>query len=235
MTYYRLPTLDLSTRIQLSLEMLLPIPEGPWGRATELAIAYNVSRTLLYEMRDQAFQALALVLDSHKPGPKPQTNTLVIDQAFVQRAITIMPLLTGVARNEAISGIQQGLELLFDVHCSVGYIDQTQKIAGAAAEDYNAAIAVPLPVLAEADEIFHSGQIGFRLWMVVPSLCCTLSQPRHCIAGCGLISKCITACQSGSYPYCNSFGITGRFNGANGPAKARWNYRVSRTHRSSQK
>jgi len=35
MTYYRLPTLELSTRIQLSLEMLLPIPERLWGRATE--------------------------------------------------------------------------------------------------------------------------------------------------------------------------------------------------------
>jgi hypothetical protein len=89
MTYYRLPMLDLSTRIRLALEMLLPIPERPWGCATELAKTHNVSRTLLYEMRDQALQALVETL-APQPGLKPQTNTLVIDQAFVQRAITIL-------------------------------------------------------------------------------------------------------------------------------------------------
>jgi hypothetical protein len=116
-------------------------------------MAHNISRTLLYEMRDQALQALVETLAPQRPGPQPQTNTLVIDQAFVQRAITILPLLPGTVR-----GVQQGLELLFGVHRSVGYIDQILKKAGAAAEEYNATVAVPLPVLAEADEIFHSGQ-----------------------------------------------------------------------------
>jgi hypothetical protein len=37
MAYYRLSALDLSTRIMLAREMLQPIPERKWGRATELA------------------------------------------------------------------------------------------------------------------------------------------------------------------------------------------------------
>jgi hypothetical protein len=37
MPQYRIPELDLSTRCMLGLEMLGPIPERAWGRATELA------------------------------------------------------------------------------------------------------------------------------------------------------------------------------------------------------
>jgi len=37
MPEYRIAELELSTRCMLGLEMLRPIPERGWGRATELA------------------------------------------------------------------------------------------------------------------------------------------------------------------------------------------------------
>jgi hypothetical protein len=45
MAHYRLPELDLSTRVWLAREMLQPIPERGWGRVTELAQTYAISRT----------------------------------------------------------------------------------------------------------------------------------------------------------------------------------------------
>lgn len=42
MAHYRLPELDLSTRITYALEMLQPIPARKWGRVTELAHTYAV-------------------------------------------------------------------------------------------------------------------------------------------------------------------------------------------------
>jgi len=52
MAYYRLPHLDLSTRIHLAMQML--DPSRPWGLVTDLASEYQVSRKFLYQQRDRA-------------------------------------------------------------------------------------------------------------------------------------------------------------------------------------
>lgn len=153
MVEYRIPELDLSTRITLAAEMLMPRPQRPWGRVTELARNHAVSRTSLYGIRDQAFQALTESLAAHPPGPKPVHEEFMIDPAFLQRAISVWPMLTGSVR-----GIQSGLDLLFGIHRSVGYISQTLQASGTVAATYNAALTVPWPVLAEADEIFQGRQ-----------------------------------------------------------------------------
>lgn len=150
MTAYRLPKLDLSTRTTLTLEVLKPIPERRWGRVTELAHTYGVSRSLLYKLRDQALDALRQGLAPHKPGPKPKGESLVINKAFLQRTITMLPMLT-----PSVRGIQMGLKLLLGVDRSVGYISQSLKGLSVAAEAYNRSLTIPLPVLAEADEIFQ--------------------------------------------------------------------------------
>jgi len=150
MAHYRLSEPDLSTRITLALEMLQPIPERKWGRVTELAQTYAVSRTFLYNLRDRALDELVQGLSPRKPGPQPQEASLEIDRTFIQRAICVMPLLKGSIRD-----IQHGLYLLFGVKRSVGYISQTLTAAGEQAEAHNLGITVPLPILGEADEIFQ--------------------------------------------------------------------------------
>lgn len=151
MTHYRLTHVDLSTRITLVLEMLQPIPGRQWGRATELAETYNISRTSLYQLRARVAAMLAEALSPHQPGPHAQgTSLLVIDQAFIQRAVVILSLLKGTVRD-----IQNGLDLLFGVGRSVGYISQTLNAAGAQATIQNQTLVVPLPILGEADEIFQ--------------------------------------------------------------------------------
>jgi len=149
MAHYRLQELDLSTRVSVALEMLQPIPEREWGRVTELAQTYGVSRTFLYNLRERAHETLIDGLLPRKPGPKSQ-EPLVINRTFIRRAISVMPLLKGTIRD-----IRSGLRLLFDVERSVGYISQTLTAVGERAEAYNRAITVPLPILGEADEIFQ--------------------------------------------------------------------------------
>jgi len=158
MARYRIPALDLSTRLSLALEMLKPLPERGWGRVTELAEQYHLSRTLLYEMRDRALRGLLEALAPRDPGPQPALTVLTVDDAFIQRAIAILSTFRGPVR-----GIQQGLDLLFHVSRSVGYISQTLATIGAQAAAYNATLSVPLPVLAEADEIFQGRQLGLTI------------------------------------------------------------------------
>jgi hypothetical protein len=153
MAQYRLATLDLSTRVQVTLEMLAPRAARGWGRVTALAAEHQISRTLLYAWRDCGRAALLTALTPQAPGPRPAAATVTVDAAFIQQAIAILATQRGSVR-----GIQLGLELLFQTSRSVGYISQTLAQLGARATQQNATQVVPLPVLAEADEIFQGRQ-----------------------------------------------------------------------------
>jgi hypothetical protein len=74
----------------------------------------------------------------------------MVDKAFIDRTIAILPMLTGSVR-----GIRMGLDLIFDVKRSVGYVSEMLTAAGEQAIAHNLQITVPLPILGEADEIFQ--------------------------------------------------------------------------------
>ena len=153
MAQYRRATLDLSTRLQLTLEMLTPCAVRGWGRATALAAAHQISRTRLYELRDCGRAALLAALAPQPPGPRPSVTTVTVDRPYIERAIAVLATQRGSVR-----GVQLGLELLFQTSRSLGYISQTLTALGARATAQNDACGVPLPVLAEADEIFQGHQ-----------------------------------------------------------------------------
>jgi len=155
MAQYQLATLDLSTRLQLTLEMLPPRETRGWGRVTALAAEYQLSRIWLYALRARGRAALLAVLAPQTPGPRPAVTTLPLDAAFIQRALAILATQRGTVR-----GIQQGLDLLFQAPRSVGHISQTLTALGAQAAVHalRAALRVPVPVLAEADEILQGRQ-----------------------------------------------------------------------------
>jgi len=153
MPEYRRKDLDLSTRIFLGVEMLYPAEVRGWGRASELAAEYGISRSLLYQIKERVLEALEAALKPKPIGRPTEVKSLVVDRDYVHKAIAVMPLLTGSVRS-----IQLGLALLFGVQRSVGHISGTLQAAGAAAERQNQGVRVPLPVLGEADEIFAGRQ-----------------------------------------------------------------------------
>ena len=61
------PPLDLSTRMTLAIEMLADYPDRKWGQASQLALAYGISRTWLYELSEKAKAALT---DALEPTPR---------------------------------------------------------------------------------------------------------------------------------------------------------------------
>ena len=68
MQEYRRRDVDLSTRILLGLVMLKPARVRGWGRASELAKEYGISRSLLYKIKDQVKEALAAALKPKAVG-----------------------------------------------------------------------------------------------------------------------------------------------------------------------
>ena len=150
MAKYRTPHLDLSTRIELVAEMLRPTDQQDWGHITQLAQRFGLSRTRLYQLKAKAQSALEAVLAPQNPGPKPVDARIVVDEAMVKRAISILPLVKGSIRD-----IQSGLALLFGIERSVGYIHGTLTEAGERAATLNEQTVTSKPILAEADEIFQ--------------------------------------------------------------------------------
>ena len=107
MLEYRRKDLDLSTRIFLGIEMLFPAEVRGWGRASELAQEYDISRSLLYQFKDRVQAALEAALKPRPVGRPAEKEILHINREYVRKAIAVMPLLTGSVRS-----IQIGLELL---------------------------------------------------------------------------------------------------------------------------
>lgn len=105
MIEYRRKDLDLSTRITIGIEMLVPVEVRGWGRASELAREYGISRSLLYQFKDRVKAALEAALKPKPVGRPAEKKTLQVNRETVQRAIAVMPLLTGSVRD-----IQIGLE-----------------------------------------------------------------------------------------------------------------------------
>ena len=54
MAEYRVPEFTLEQRTTAAVQMLVSFPERSWGLVSNLAERYGVSRTRLYEIRDQA-------------------------------------------------------------------------------------------------------------------------------------------------------------------------------------
>ena len=150
MAEYRVPEFTSQQRADVALRMLVPLPDRKWGLVSELACLYGVSRTLLYEIRDHALDALVEALLPRDAGRPAQVTTVTVNKAFIDRTIAILPMLTGSVR-----GIRLGLNLILGVARSVGYISETLTKAGEQATVYNLGITVPLPILGEADEIFQ--------------------------------------------------------------------------------
>jgi hypothetical protein len=150
MAEYRVPEFTLEQRAEAALQMLVPLPNRKWGLVSGLALLYGVSRTILYEIRNRAWDALLEALLPRDAGRPVRVTSLAVDKAFIDRAIAILPMLTGSVRD-----IRLGLDLLFGVRRSIGYISETLTEAGARAMAYNLKISVPLPILGEADEIFQ--------------------------------------------------------------------------------
>lgn len=150
MAKYHVSTLDLSTRIEIVAEMLLPQEKREWGRISKMAENVGLSRTRLYQLKEKAETVLQKVLAPEDPGrPKPN-DKLVVDEAMIKRAIAVMPLIKGSTRD-----IQMGLEMLFGIHRSIGYINETLQEAGEKARQYNQQMVTDKQILAEVDEIFQ--------------------------------------------------------------------------------
>lgn len=150
MTQYRVEELDVSTRIEIGLKMVMSSADRGWGWVTEMAAAYGVSRQTFYDVRDDVRAVLEQAVKPQAPGPKPTNETLCVDAEYIRWATTVLAMQKGSTRD-----VQLGLELLFGVKRSVGFISETLNAVGQSAAEYNAQVRPGHPIQGEADEVFQ--------------------------------------------------------------------------------
>jgi hypothetical protein len=138
--------------MNLSFEMLNPDRE--WGTVQRLAHEHGVSRKFLYELRDRAGNALLDALAPRQPGRQAAEHLLCVDAPFLRRATLVFASIFPGSIRE----IELALDLLFQESRSLGWIQQTLRAGGEAAEMYWQRQALPLEVLGEVDEIFQGRQ-----------------------------------------------------------------------------
>lgn len=90
--------------------MLFPAEVRGWGRASELAREYEISRSLLYQFKDRVQEALEAALKPKQVGRPAEQEVLQIDRrdANVDRVGAQYPNRSGIAvRCQAIGGSYQ--------------------------------------------------------------------------------------------------------------------------------
>lgn len=150
MAEYRVEHLDLSTRIEIGLKMLLNREEREWGWITKTAEVQGVSRQTFYTCRDKVQAALVEALQPKAPGPQSAGQPLQVDATYIKWATTVLAMLKGSTRD-----IQLGLALLFGEQRSVGFISETINAVGQSATAYNAQLVPRQPIAGEIDEVFQ--------------------------------------------------------------------------------
>lgn len=79
MAAYRVPEFTQEQRTEAVVQMLSP--DRKWGLVSELADLYGVSRSLLYELRDRALDALGEALLPGDAGRPAQVTALQVARA----------------------------------------------------------------------------------------------------------------------------------------------------------
>lgn len=143
-------TMSLDARITIAAHMLLP--ERPYGKATELARLYQVSRQAVCCLADKARQTLETAL-TPRSGLTPADKTLTVTSVQIERAVIILSLLDVSERDSLIT-----LDELLDTRRSVRYVAQVLRRAAQLATARNLELTPPPNGLLAADEIFLYAQ-----------------------------------------------------------------------------
>lgn len=126
---YRNPDLRLNDRIALACQCLLAKAVADWGAISQYALVYQTSRQTVYDVMQQAEQALIQAL---APAAR-EAGVVTVDTNRIQRAIVTLRMET----KASVRGIQAALEEMYDVSVSVGYIENALQDAYARARQFN--------------------------------------------------------------------------------------------------
>jgi hypothetical protein len=143
-------------RAQIALQVLSP--HRGYGKVTELARAYGVSRQAIYAISAAGERALVEGLEPGPHGPQPQAHKIKVDRDRLVRSTVV---LTGVGVSQRdVTGC---LEEVLDTSVSLGWINGELAKAEAKAAQVNAAMKPQEEETLSGDEIYANGAANLLL------------------------------------------------------------------------
>ncbi len=137
-------------RAQIAFQVL---PENrPYGKVTELAETYSVSRQTIYEISSTAKTLLAAEMQPGRHGPRPTERNVAVDRNRLVRS-TVVLTEVGVSQRD----IGMCLEEILDVHLSPAWVNAELSKREALAAGVNANWRPTITETCSGDEIYSNG------------------------------------------------------------------------------
>jgi len=97
---------DITVEQRIQIAMTVLSPERSYGEVTRLAAEYNLSRTSIYAIGNQAVQALQTGLKPRQHGRQAKVRTIEVERSRVIRTIGQLSM-AGVSQRNTVSCLEE--------------------------------------------------------------------------------------------------------------------------------
>lgn len=137
-------------RVQIAIEMMSP--NRPWGRVTELAEAYQLSRQTLYDIGAKGKTGLWQTLAPEPHGPTAQEQSVMVTKERLQRSVLTLSE-AGVSQRNLKTCVSE----MLDTPISLGWVNGQLSALEAQARQANNNLKPTGGETMSGDEIFSNG------------------------------------------------------------------------------
>lgn len=138
-------------RAQIAIEVMAE--KRAWGKVSELAQSYQVTRKTIYEMAQKGKAVLEAGLKPRPPGPQVQEKMIKVDRNRLVRGSVVLTEV-GVSQRDVVMCLEEMLDTRRSVGWVNGELGQVEQAATAVNESWQPALEETL----SGDEIYANGQ-----------------------------------------------------------------------------
>lgn len=106
-----------------------------WGKVSELAQSYQVTRKTIYEVAQKGQAVLAAGMEPSPPGPQVQEKMIKVDRNRLVRGSVVLSEV-GVSQRDVVMCLEEMLDTRRSVGWVNGELEQVQQAAAAVNESW---------------------------------------------------------------------------------------------------
>lgn len=160
-------------RIQIALAVLSP--DRGYGRVTELADQYGLSRESIYKIGERAEEVLQVGMQPGQHGPQASVKTISVERPRLVRSVGQLAA-SGVSQRDTVSCLAE----MLDSRVSLGWVNARLSDLEAAAGVWNAQQTPSVGESLSGDELYANGLPNFLVVGNDSLYIYNLSQETHC-------------------------------------------------------
>ena len=144
---------DLSSKQRAQIAIEVMAEKRAWGKVSELAQSYQVTRKTIYELAQKGKAVLEAGMESRPHGPQVQEKTIKVDRNRLVRGSVVLTEV-GVSQRDVVMCLEEMLDTRRSVGWVNGELGQVEQAAAAVNESWQPHLEETL----SGDEIYANGQ-----------------------------------------------------------------------------